>query len=162
MSPLAAIFLFLHVFGAIAAFGPSFVLPIIASQARKMPAGALFGLKVTDTVERRLIIPLGLFQAVTGIGLMATVGYNLTATHWLAAGIILYVIAISVAIAVQAKTVESMVHFLETMPAPAPGTPPGPPPAAFLALGKRAQNGGMFLTVMLVLIVFFMAVKPQF
>ena len=162
MSPLATIFLFLHVMGAIAAFGPSFVLPIIASQSRKMPSGALFGLKLTDVIERRLIIPLGLFQAVTGIGLIVTVGFNLTATHWLAAGIILYVIAISFAIAVQARTVESMIHFLEAMPAPAPGTPPGPPPAAFLALGKRAQNGGIFLTVMLVLIVFFMATKPQF
>jgi hypothetical protein len=72
------------------------------------------------------------------------------------------VIAISFAIFVQAKTVEAMINFLESAQAPAPGTPPGPPPAPFLALGKRAQNGGIFLTVLLVLIVFMMAVKPQF
>ncbi len=162
MVQLGAIFLFLHVMGAIAAFGPSFVLPIIASQARKMPSGALFGLHVTDTVERRLIIPLGIFQAITGIGLIWAFGFDLTATHWLAAGIILYVIAIAFAILVQAKTVEAMIHFLESAPPPVAGTPPGPPPAAFLALGKRAQNGGMFLTVLLVLIVYFMAIKPQF
>ena len=123
MSPLAAIFLFLHVMGAIAAFGPSFVMPIIASQARKMPSGALFGLKLSDVIERRLIIPLGLFQAVTGIGLIVTVGFDLTATHWLAAGIVLYVIAISFAILVQAKTVESMIHVIEALPAPGAGHP---------------------------------------
>jgi uncharacterized membrane protein len=162
LSPLATIFLFLHVMGAIAAFGPSFVLPIIASQARKMPSGALFGLKLTDVVERRLIIPLGLFQAVTGIGLIWTVGFNLTAAHWLAAGIILYVIAIVFAIAIQVRTIEAMIHLVESAPPPAPGTPPGPPPPAFLALAKRAQNGGIFLSVLLVLIVYFMTIKPQF
>jgi uncharacterized membrane protein len=162
LSLLATIFLFLHVMGAIAAFGPSFVMPIIASQSRKMPSGALFGLKLSDAVERRLIIPLGLFQAVTGIGLILTVGFNLFATHWLLAGITLYVIAITFAIAVQARTVESMIHLVESAPPPAPGTPPGPPPPAFLALAKRAQNGGILLTVLLVLIVFCMAVKPQF
>ncbi len=161
LSPLATIFLFLHVMGAIAAFGPSFALPLIASQARRMPSGALFGLKVTDLIERRLIIPLGLFQAVTGIGLILTVGFDLTATHWLAAGIVLYVVAIVFAILVQARTVESMIHLIESAPAPAPGTPPGPP-AGFVALAGRAQMGGIFLSVLLVLIVFFMAVKPQF
>ncbi len=162
MSPLATIFLFLHVMGAIAAFGPSFVLPIIASQARKMPSGALFGLKLTDVVERRLIIPLGLFQALTGIGLIWTVGFDLTATHWLSAGIILYVIAIVFAILVQARTIESMIHLVESAPPRAPGTPPGPPPPAFVALAGRAQNGGIFLSVLLVLIVYFMTIKPQF
>jgi uncharacterized membrane protein len=162
LSPLATVFLFLHVMGAIAAFGPSFVLPIIAGQSRKMPSGTLFGLKLTDVIERRLIIPLGLFQALTGIGLIWTVGFDLTATHWLATGIILYVVAITFAIFIQARTVESMIHVVEAMPALTPGTPPGPPPPEFFALGKRAQNGGIFLTVLLVLIVFFMAVKPQF
>ena len=162
MSPLATIFLFLHAMGAIAAFGPSFVMPIIASQSRKMPSATLFGLKVSDVIERRLIIPLGLFQAVTGIGLIWTVGFDLTATHWLAVGIVLYVIAIAFAILVQARTVESMIHVIESAPPPAPGTPPGPPPAAFLALAKRAQQGGILLSVLLVLIVYFMAIKPQF
>lgn len=162
MSPLTTIFLFLHVMGAIAAFGPSFVMPIIASLSRKMPSGTLFGLKLADIIERRLIIPLGLFQAVTGIGLILTVGFNLTATHWLATGIILYVVAISFAIFVQARTVENMIHVIEGMPAPAAGTPPDPPPAEFFALGKRAQNGGILLSVLLVLIVFFMVAKPQF
>lgn len=124
--------------------------------------GARIFAKLTDVIERRLIIPLGLFQALTGIGLIWTVGFDLTATHWLAAGIILYVVAITFAIFIQARTVESMIHVVEAMPAPTPGTPPGPPPAEFFALGKRAQNGGIFLTVLLVLIVFFMVVKPQF
>lgn len=162
MSPLATIFLFLHVVGAIAAFGPSFVFPIIASQSRQMPSNTLFGLKLTDTIERGLIIPLGLFQAVTGLGLIWTIGFDMSTAHWLAAGIILYVIAIGFAIFVQPPTIEAMIQMIENGPPPAPGTPPGPPPPAFLALAKRAQMGGIFLTIMLLLIVFFMVVKPQF
>lgn len=162
MSALAAIFLFLHVIGAIAAFGPSFVMPIIASQSRKMPSGSLFGLKLSDAIERRVIIPLGLFQAVTGIGLIWQLSIDLEATHWLSLGIVLYIIAIGYAIVVQARTVESMIGLLEAAPAPVPGTPPGPPPAAFMALAKRAQQGGIFLSVLLVLIVFLMSVKPTF
>ncbi len=52
--------------------------------------------------------------------------------------------------------------MIESAPPPAPGTPPGPPPPAFLALANRAQMGGIFLTVLLVLIIFLMSVKPQF
>jgi hypothetical protein len=162
LTPLATIFLFLHVMGAIVAFGPSFVFPIIASQSRQMPSSAMFGLKLTDTIERKLIIPLGLFQAVTGIGLIATLSIDVAATHWLALGIVLYVIAIGFAILVQSRTVEAMIQMIENAPPPAPGTPPGPPPPAFLALAKRAQMGGIFLTVLLVMIVFLMSVKPQF
>jgi uncharacterized membrane protein len=162
VSPLASIFLFLHVLGAIAAFGPSFVFPLIARQSREMPSGAMFGLKLTDTIERRLIIPLGLFQAVTGIGLILTLDYDVTAAHWLALGILLYVIAIGFAILVQSRTIEAMIQIIEKAPPPAPGTPPGPPPPAFVALAKRAQMGGIFLSIMLVAIVFLMVVKPQF
>ena len=162
MSPLASIFLFLHVLGAIAAFGPSFVFPLIARQSQAMPSGAMFGLKLTDTIERRLIIPLGLFQAVTGIGLILTLSIDVTTAHWLALGIVLYVIAIGFAILVQSRTIEAMIQMIEKAPPPAPGTPPGPPPPAFLALAKRAQLGGIFLTILLVSIVFLMTVKPQF
>ena len=86
--------------------------------------GARIFAKLTDVIERRLIIPLGLFQALTGIGLIWTVGFDLTATHWLAAGIILYVVAITFAIFIQARTVEAMIHVVEAMPAPTPGPHP--------------------------------------
>jgi hypothetical protein len=72
------------------------------------------------------------------------------------------VIAIGFAILVQSRTIEAMIQMIEKAPPPAPGTPPGPPPPAFQALAKRAQTGGIFLTIMLVLIVFLMVVKPQF
>jgi hypothetical protein len=91
-----------------------------------------------------------------------TLSIDVAATHWLALGIVLYVIAIGFAILVQSRTVEAMIQMIENAPPPAPGTPPGPPPPAFLALAKRAQMGGIFLTVLLVMIVFLMSVKPQF
>ena len=45
---------------------------------------------------------------------------------------------------------------------PAGGPPPGSLPAQMAALGVRARNGGIFLSLMIVAIVTLMASKPTF
>src|SRR6188768_3315971 len=95
--------LFLHVLGAIIVFGPTFAFPLIASQARKSPQNGHFAAVVTDVIERRIIIP-----GVTGVLLILVIGADLTspAYRWLIPGIVLYLIAIGFAVAVQAPAVE--------------------------------------------------------
>ena len=66
MSPLLALFLFLHVFGAIVVFGPSFAFPFIASQVQKTPQHGHFAAVVIEVIERRLIIPGAIVQASPG------------------------------------------------------------------------------------------------
>src|SRR6188508_2294160 len=100
--------LFLHVLGAIVVFGPSFAFPLIASQARKSPQNGHFAAVVTDVIERRIIIPGAIIP-----------------------GILLYLIAIGFAVAVQAPAVEKMVELTKTPPGPE-----GPSPE-FLALAKK-------------------------
>lgn len=156
-------FLWLHIFGAIVAFGPSFAFPIIGGMGGKEPMHANFAIRVTEKIERGITIPLAIVQGITGLGLLLISGRNLTVStnYWLAVGIVLYAIALSFAIFVQTKRVETVVHMTSTPPPPpAPGATPAGPPAALLAAVKAAQQGGMILMVLIVSIIFLMVLKP--
>ena len=157
------LFLFLHVMGAIAVFGPTFVFPIIASHVRKAPQHGHFGAVLGEFIERRLVIPGAVVQGITGVALILLTGRDLTAAdnRWLVAAIILYLIAIGFAVMVQAKNVEKMVHLTANMPSgpPPAGAPAGPPPE-IAATGKKLAQGGMLLSVLIVLIVVLMVIKP--
>ena len=148
--------LFLHVLGAIVVFGPSFAFPLIAGQARKHPQHSHFAALVTDIIERRIIIPGAIVQGITGVLLIIVLGADLTspAYRWLIPAIVLYLIAVGFAVAVQAPAVEKMVELTKT--------PPGPegPSAELVATGKKLQRGGMILALLIVSIVFLMVVKP--
>lgn len=166
MSPVLALFLFLHVMGAIAVFGPTFVFPIIASQAQKAPQHGHFAATVSEFIERRIVIPGAIVQGITGVGLILILGSDLTSSayRWLVAGIILYLIAITFAIAVQAPAAERMVHLTAGGPPPSPpsaGAPSGPPPE-IIATGRQLARGGQFLSILIVLIVILMVTKPAF
>jgi hypothetical protein len=165
MTLLLAVFLFLHVMGAIAVFGPTFVFPVITAQARKSPQNFPFAASLSEYIERRLVLPGAVVQGITGVALILILGADLTspAYRWLVAGIILYLIAISFAAFVQAKNAEGMVHLMNSRPPgpPPAGAPAGPPPEV-AALGQKLERGGMLLTVLIVLIVILMVTKPQF
>jgi hypothetical protein len=166
MSPIVAILLFLHVLGAIVAFGPTFAFPIIGAMGGKEPMHANFATRVSLQIEERIVVPLALFQAITGIGLIWFAGINLVAAHWLLLGIALYVIAIGFAIAVQTKAVEHLIE-LTTMPpsmvsSEGPGAAPAGPPPGVPEAVQRVQRGGMLLAVLIVGVVFLMVVKPTF
>lgn len=160
-----ALFLFLHVMGAIAVFGPTFVFPVIASQARKSPQNGPFAAALSEYIERRIVIPGAVVQGITGLVLIFLLKADLTSSayRWLVGGIILYLIAIGFAILVQAKNAEKMVELTSHMPPgpPPAGAPAGPPPE-IAALGAKLQQGGMVLAVLIVLIVILMVTKPTF
>jgi Predicted integral membrane protein (DUF2269) len=165
MTPLLALFLFLHVMGAIAVFGPTFVFPIIAGQVRRAPQHGHFAAVLSEFIERRLVIPGAIVQGITGVGLILITGRDLTTStnRWLISAIVLYLIAISFAALVQAKNAEKMVELTANMPpGPQPaGAPAGPPPA-IAATGQALARGGQLLTVLIVLIVVLMVTKPAF
>jgi hypothetical protein len=148
--------LFLHVLGAIIVFGPSFAFPLIASQARQAPQHSHFAAVISDVIERRIIIPGAIVQGITGVLLIVVLGANLTSPsyRWLIAGIVLYLIAIGYAVAVQAPAAAKMVELTKTPPGPE-----GPSPE-LLATAKKLQRGGMLLALLIVVIVFLMVVKP--
>jgi hypothetical protein len=160
MSWLFPWLLFLHVLGAILAFGPTFTFPIIGSMARAEPPHANFATRVTQTISRRFVTPLALTLPVTGAGLILVRGIDLSsrAYWWLGIAIVLYIIAIGIALFVNAPLVARMV---EATSAPPPPGAAGPPPE-MRAMGARIGRNGMILGLLIIVIVFLMVVKPQF
>lgn len=175
MSPIVAILLFLHVLGAIVAFGPTFTFSLIASLSRQYPQHGPFGIQLSALISKRLVLPMAVVQGLTGLGLVIAVPYDILAIHWLTLGIVLYLIDLAFAFWVQLPAVERMVAITKpalagggpspAAAAPAGGAlsgPPAGPPPELAALGVRVRNGGFFMAALLVAIVFLMVVKPTF
>lgn len=158
------LFLVLHVLGAIAVFGPTFAFPLIVRHAAREPQHGHFAAVIMDAIERRIVIPGAIVQGITGVVLLVILGWYPTASTylWLSAGIVLYLVAITFAIFVQAPAAERMVALTTGGPpagALPEGAPTGPPPA-IAALSRKLQRGGMLLTVLIVAIVILMVTKP--
>jgi uncharacterized membrane protein len=151
--------LFLHVMGAILAFGPTFAYSIMGAMAGREPQHANFSARQTAAIGNKLVYPLAIFQGITGLLLIWATSYNLTSSLWLGLGIVLYVITLVYALTVQRNALHRLIELSTPPPS---GTPPGPPPAELLLVVKKIQRGGMFLGAMIVIIVFLMVVKPTF
>jgi uncharacterized membrane protein len=177
MQGLVPLFLTIHILTAIVAFGPTFIFSIIARMAAREPQHGLFALRLTDRIERMVVIPAALLMPVSGLLLVWSEGINLATTHWLVLAIGLYIVAITYAILVQVRTIDRMIELATGMAAAGPVLAAGPgaalaipserslrgasdPAAEMAALGARARNGGIFLAVMVVVIVSLMAGKP--
>ena len=152
--------LFLHVLGAIVAFGPSFAFPFIGAMGRGEPQHANFAVRVSNTLANRLVYPIGITLPITGAAMIVVRGIDLSsrAYIWLGISIVLYVIAYGYSFFVQRGLVR---RVIELTSAPPPPGASGPPPEV-RALAARIGQGGMLLSVLLVLIIALMVLKPQF
>jgi hypothetical protein len=159
VSDFASLFLTIHILTAIVAFGPNFALPLIARMAAQEPQHGLFAIRLTDRIERRLVLPLALTMPVSGGLLVWAESIDLAQTHWLLLAIGLYVVVVAFAIGVQLRTIGRMIEVGSRMAAGGPGQDAGPR-VEMAALGVRARNGGFFLMLMVVVIVSLMAGKP--
>lgn len=153
-----AIFLFLHVMGAIIAFGPTFSFPIIGGMGGKEPQHANFATRVTETIVEQRVIPLAILQFVTGFALILLTGVNPFATLWLLIGIVLFAIVFSYNLFIGGPTIKKVIELTSAPPPPGAS---GPPPE-LLALIRKVQRGGMFSGVMIAVIVLLMVTKPSF
>jgi hypothetical protein len=152
-----AIFLFLHVMGAIIAFGPAFsAFPVIGPMAGKEPQHANFAARVNERITDLRVVPLAIFQGITGLVLILLTGLNPFSQLWLGLGIILYLIAIGYALAIQRPVGHRIVELTSTPPPPGAS---GPPPELMAAV-KKAQQGGMLLGLLVFVIVILMVIKP--
>jgi uncharacterized membrane protein len=163
-APVLQLFLFLHVMGAIAVFGPTFAFPLIARQAANAPQHGHFAAVIIDLIERRIVIPGAIVQGITGLALILIIGLDITSSawRWLILAIALYLIAVGYAVAVQAPAGARLVELTAGGPpagAPPAGAPAGPPPE-IAALSRKLQRGGFLLTGLIVAIVILMVTKP--
>ena len=153
--------LFLHVLGAIIAFGPTFSSPIIGQMGAKEREHGNFAMRVSRQLARIQILPLAIFQGITGLGLIVTANIDVMKASWLMVAIVLYLIAIGFAIFIQTPRAKRIIE-MTTPPAGAPAGPPpagGPPPALMDEI-RKVKLGGQLLIVLVVSIVFLMVVKP--
>ena len=150
--------LFLHVLGAIVAFGPTFAFSIVGAMGGTEPQHANFGVRVSHAISSKLVYPIGITLPITGLAMMGVRQINpLDRTYWwLALAIVLYLVAYGYSFFVQRRHVDRVIEITSTPPPSGAG---GPPPE-LMALVKRIQRGGMSLGILLVAIVFLMVVKP--
>ena len=151
--------LFVHILGAIIAFGPTYSHRFIGAMGGAEPIHRNFALRVSEKLAHTQTLPLAYLQGVTGIGLILTGGVDLFKSAWLLVAIVLYAVALGYAIGVQTPIVKRMIELTAGGPPPAGAAPSGPPPEA-AALVKKLQQGGMLLGVLIVAIVFLMVIKP--
>ena len=149
--------LFLHVLGAILAFGPTFAFSIMGAMAGREPQHANFSARQIAAIDSKLVYPLAIFQGITGLLLILSGKIDILSKVWLEIGIVLYAIALTYSLTVQRNALHHVIELTSTPPAP--GSPPSPEIPATV---KKIQRGGMFLGLMIVVIVFLMAVKPTF
>jgi len=154
---LFRVFLFLHVLGAIIAFGPGFAAAVGGAMVAREPQHANFFARSQVQIGNRLVTPAALSMAVTGVLMIAVRGWtNIVGTNWwLTVAIVLYVIAIGFAVAVQAPAGRRLVELTGTPPAQG-----SPPPPELPATARRVRTGGMILSGLVIVIVFLMVTKP--
>ncbi len=112
--------LFAHVLGAIIAFGPTFSSPIIGRMGAAEREHGNFAMRVSRQLARVQIVPLALFQGVTGVGLIVTASIDVMKANWLLVAIVLYLIAIGFAIFIQTPRAKRIIE-MTTPPAGAAG-----------------------------------------
>jgi uncharacterized membrane protein len=160
MPELLPLFLFLHVLGAIIAFGPTFLLPYLAVRAGREPQHANFMARSSLAASTGIIIPVALSMAVTGGLIMWSAGIDPMAVEfrWLLIAIVFYVVAVGFSLLVQTPNGRRIVEM--TSAPPPPGATGGPPPELRARI-QRARLGSFLLMALVIVIVFLMVTKPQ-
>ena len=162
MDWILATLLFVHVMGAILAFGPTYAFPLIASLAAKDPQHMNFALRAQHRIAHTLVTPLALFQGVTGLLLVWRVGFDVLGRGWLLLSIALYLIALAISFAMLYPALRVLIPATSgPPPAPAAGeSAPAGPPAHVAEAIRRARLGGQTNAVLVLVIVFLMVTKP--
>jgi uncharacterized membrane protein len=159
MPELIPLFLYLHIVGAIIAFGPTFMLPYLAVRASREPQHANFMARSSLAVSKGIIVPVALSTAVTGGLLMWSGGIDVMAAGylWLQVAIVLYVIALGISFLVMTPNAKRLIELTSSPPPPGPT---GGPPPEVAARARRARIGSFVLMTLVLVIVYLMVVKP--
>jgi uncharacterized membrane protein len=157
-----AILFFLHIGGAILAFGPTFTFPILGPMAGREPQHVNFALRFQKAVAYKLIVPLALLQGVTGLLLVWKISFDLLTRGWLLVAIAIYLFLLTLSIGVGLPNLRRLIEATSAPPPPPPpgSAPPSGPPPHIAAMVVRGRRIGMIQTILIVLIVFLMVTKP--
>jgi hypothetical protein len=151
---LGKLWMVLHVGGAIVGFGPIFGFSVMGPMAGRLGGPQGLGiLKAMLKIQKGIVIPMAVVQGVTGLFLISALGYdkNFVSHTWLVVSILLYLVALAVAFFVLRPTLSGLVALGED------GKADGP---EFGALVRKSQTFGPILTLLLVIIIVLMVLRP--
>jgi hypothetical protein len=135
---------------------------VLGPFARREPVHVNFAVRFQSRINRRLVIPLALFQGVTGLLIVWRTQIDILSTPWLLLAIVLYIAALTIAFAILIPTANELIEATSNPPPPpVEGAPPpsGPPPH-IAALANRARLFSMINATLILVIVFLMVTKP--
>jgi len=142
---------FLHVLFAIIAVGYNASYGLWLARAARQPGPTqLFTLQTIKFMDDRIANPLYGLLALTGLYMAFTAGYPLS-TFWIAAALVLYVIALIIAFAVISPNFRAALRALETEGAASEG---------YTRAMARGRVFGALIGLVVLAIVFMMVVKP--
>ena len=149
-------YLVLHILGAIAFFGPSFVFPVIGAMAKKEGAPIAWLLRISDKIEHLYLDRLGtIIQPATGAALILISDNPALQPferqgRWLLASIIIFIVATVIGVAILGPAGKRAIVLADANDF-------GP---EFGGLMKKIQMFGQVETVFLLTIIILMVVKP--
>jgi len=154
MPDLFLILLFVHVLGAIIAFGPTFAFPLMGSMAGREPQHGNYTTRMSALLGDRLVEPMVILTGISGIAMIWWRNLPLleASYRWLLLSLVLYVGAMAFSLLVQRPTVHKMIELTSG---------PGAPGPEFGPTAGRASRNGRILTVLTVVVVYLMVVKPS-
>ena len=147
------LWMFLHILGAIAAFGYGFYAPIFGMASAAEPQHSHWFTRAAKRVSTIIILPFAIFIFITGAMLVQTGGTEWSA-RWLSVAMLLYFIALGLVFFVQRPAVNKIIALTEQ--------PPGPegPPAELRTAVRRTQFVGAALLVLTLAVLALMVWKP--
>lgn len=105
------IFLIAHIALAIGLFLPSFLLPFAfrAKRGSLKPEGSGGFVRFLLALQARGTLWIGIGLAITGIGLLATVGFRLLEQPWLLVALVIYALNLGLAYFIQVPRLRAMI-----------------------------------------------------
>jgi uncharacterized membrane protein len=149
------LWLFLHILGAIVAFGFGFYAPVYGASLAREPQHGNWYLRTSKRVSDMILIPVAISMAITGTLLVvSTGGMRRFEELWLTIAVVLYVIALLVVFLGQRRGVKRVIELTSAPPGP------GGPPAEVPGLLGRLRLYGLVLLGLVLAITALMVWKP--
>lgn len=151
---------FVHVLGAIIAFGPTFTFSLIGAAGGREPQHANFATRLSHRISDVVVEPFAIVTLLSGAAMIWVGGLPWLdrSGRWLLLSIVLYVIALGLALLVSRPAIKRIIELGSGGPG---GPPTGGPPPELLAAAATVRRVGMVLTVLTVTVVFLMVMKPD-
>jgi uncharacterized membrane protein len=149
------LWLFLHILGAIAAFGFGFYAPVFGMATAREPQHGNWYMRASKRVSNAVIIPVAISMFVTGkLLVIERGGMRRFEELWLALSLVLYVFALLIVFLLQRPALNRVIALTDQPPGPAG------PPAGLAQDIRRMQLYGTILLVLTIVIVALMVWKP--